>query len=78
MATNTHGNSHMQLGLGIRRDIPVNEGRSPEDIRWTDTLNPIMSLNTVEIAQVAAGLKSSYFRMADGRVLGMGANNLCV
>lgn len=76
MATNTDGNSHMQLGLGIRRDIPVNEGRSPEDIRWTDTLNPIMSLNTVEIAQVAAGLKSSYFRMADGRVLAMGANNL--
>jgi hypothetical protein len=72
MASDRDGNSHSQLG--IRRDFPVNEEQSPEDIRWTDTLNPIMSLNSVHIVQIAAGLRSSYFRMEDGRVLGLGAN----
>lgn len=72
MASDPDGNSHSQLG--IRRDLLIAEERTADDIRWTDTLNPITSLNSVKIAQIAAGLRSSYFRMEDGRVLGLGAN----
>ena len=72
MASDPDGNSHSQTG--VRYNLPTSEDRAFDDIRWTDTLHPIVSLSSINIVQVAAGFKSSYFRMEDGRVLGLGAN----
>lgn len=45
------------------------------DIRYNTALNQITSLSGIEIAQVAAGENSSFFRTrGEGRVLGLGAN----
>jgi alpha-tubulin suppressor-like RCC1 family protein len=74
MATDLDGNSHSQTGT--RHPLPPGDREASQDIRWNTTLSPIPSLSSVNIAQLAAGLKSSYFRMADdsGRVLALGAN----
>ena len=72
MATDLEGNSHSQLG--VRQPLPSGDETAARDIRWNTALNPITALTAVNIVQLAAGLKSSYFRMADGRVLGLGAN----
>lgn len=72
MATDLEGNSHSQLG--VRHPLPSGDETAARDIRWNTALNPISALTAVNIVQLAAGLKSSYFRMADGRVLGLGAN----
>ncbi|KAI5454757.1 hypothetical protein NCC49_003641 [Naganishia albida] len=48
---------------------------SSHDIRYNTALNQITSLSGIDIAQVAAGENSSFFRTrGEGRVLGLGAN----
>lgn len=47
------------------------------DIRYCTALQPITSLSSIELAQVAAGENTSFFRTrGEGRVLGLGANSL--
>lgn len=45
------------------------------DIRYNTAMNQITSLSGIEIAQIAAGENTSFFRTkGEGRVLGLGAN----
>lgn len=74
MATDADGNSHSQLGTRHALPAATDQTHPVNDIRWNTTLNPITSLRPVNVAQIAAGLKSSYFRLDNGRVLGLGAN----
>lgn len=73
MAADPEGNSHHQLGNRVPLP-PVTPTANATNIRWTTQLEPIPSLQSVNIAQVAAGSVSSYFRLAEGRVLGLGGN----
>jgi alpha-tubulin suppressor-like RCC1 family protein len=72
MATGPDGNSHGQLG--VKAELASSTSDSTGNIRWNDELRTITSLSSIPIAQIAAGLRSSYFRMPDGRVLGLGGN----
>jgi hypothetical protein len=70
------------ISLAPRPSVPVAEAPRPpkpteadlRDIRWCDRLFEVPALRGIEVAQLAAGARSSFARTADGRVLAWGGN----
>ncbi|KAJ9101922.1 hypothetical protein QFC19_005003 [Naganishia cerealis] len=90
MPVDPNGNSHKQLGtrIGLPESNLASTSTSAtrnimsalpatHNVRYCTALQPITSLSGIELAQVAAGENTSFFRTkGEGRVLGLGANSL--
>ncbi|KAJ9108898.1 hypothetical protein QFC21_000219 [Naganishia friedmannii] len=65
-------NPSSSASQAVMSALPANH-----DIRYCTALQPITSLSSIELVQVAAGENTSFFRTkGEGRVLGLGANSL--